>query len=334
MQQITFITMAKHYLYILCLVLTALIAGCSSSSKKENSKVEEVKETPQVNFNGDSAYYYVKAQCDFGPRVPNTKAHSLTAEYLANELKRHGANVIVQEAKLNAFDGTILNAKNIIGEYNPQATQRILLLAHWDSRPWADNDPDKSKHKQSVMGANDGASGVGVLLEIARLMNEKKPNVGVDILFVDAEDWGNSNGDNEDSWALGTQYWVQNKHKKDYKPMFGILLDMVGAKDAQFYKEYFSSRYAQQINNMVWETAAKTGYGNYFVDQQGGGITDDHIFINKDGIPCIDIIDQNSQGSNSGFFPQWHTTHDTMENISAETLKAVGQTVTQIVYSF
>lgn len=327
--------MKLRYIYSLLFIAMFFTMGCSSKAKSNNSAdaVDSVA-TVNVDFNADSAYSYVKAQCDFGPRVPNTKAHTLTGDYLVAELTRHGAKVIEQNPQLKAFDGTLLNARNIIGQINPDATQRILLLAHWDSRPWADNDPDESKRKQPVMGANDGASGVGVLLEIARLLKITKPNIGIDILLVDAEDWGNSDSDNEDSWALGTQYWAQNMHVENYRPMFGILLDMVGGKNAQFMKEYFSLQYAQQIVNMVWDNAANSGYSSFFIDQPGGGITDDHIFVNKAGIPTIDIIDQNSQGGKTGFNPSWHTTHDDMSNISKETLKAVGQVVTNIIFSY
>ena len=327
----------KDYIIVFALIL--LFMSCSSTSKKQ-SGAEKATETSVVNivmdFNADSAYKFVKAQTDFGPRVPNTESHSKTASYLAGELKRLGTKVTVQATKLKTFDGTTINAKNIIGEINPDSSKRILLLAHWDSRPWADNDPDLSKRKKPVMGANDGASGVGVILELARLFKAKSPNIGIDILFVDAEDWGdsNSNYDTESTWALGTQYWIEHMHRDNYEPIYGILLDMVGSKDAKFYKDYYSMEYAPQITNTVWDIARDSGYADYFVNKDGGGITDDHVFVNKAGIKCIDIIDQNSGSSNSGFCPQWHTTFDTMDNISTETLKAVGQTLTNLIYQY
>lgn len=322
---------------ILILLSISFIAMASCSSTKKESATDDAVSvnTTKIEFDADSAYAYVSRQVEQGARVPNTEAHSRTAEYLASELRRHGAQVTVQSAKLKTFDGTMLNAQNIIGEYNPDSTKRILFLAHWDSRPWADNDPDVSKHKQPVMGANDGASGVGVLLELARVMHKNNPNIGIDIIFVDAEDWGDSSGSmsSENTWALGTQYWAQNMHRKNYAPQYGVLLDMVGAKNAKFYKEYLSMNYAPQVVNMIWSIARDAGYSDYFVSEVGGAITDDHVFVNRAGIPCIDIIDQNS-GSGRGFFPAWHTTYDTMDNISPETLKAVGQTLTDLIYKY
>lgn len=320
------------------IMLSGIVMGsCSSTPKKtEQSQNIAVNDTMQVvEFNGDSAYRYVKEQVSFGARVPNTDSHKKAGDYLVSQLRRHGANVIEQDMSLKAFDNTILNARNIIGEFNGGKEKRILFLAHWDSRPWADNDPDKSKHKEPVVGANDGASGVGVLLELARIISFNKPDIGVDIVFVDAEDWGDSSGtyESEKTWALGTQYWTENMHRKNYKPLFGVLLDMVGAANAKFYKEYYSMNFAPQITNMVWDIAGKSGYSSYFVNKSGMAVTDDHLFINKAGIPCIDIIDHNG-GSSIGFFPGWHTTYDTMDNISAETLKAVGQTITNLVYQY
>lgn len=324
---------------ILAFIIFSGIAmgSCSSTQKKaeqsENTVSSDTIET--VEFNGDSAYRYVKEQVSFGARVPNTVSHKKAGDYLVSELRRLGANVIEQDMSLKAYDSTVLDTRNIIGEFNGDKEKRILFLAHWDSRPWADNDPDKSKHKEPVMGANDGASGVGVLLELARVMSLHNPGIGVDIIFVDAEDWGDSSGtyNSENTWALGTQYWTENMHRENYNPMFGVLLDMVGTANARFYKEYFSMNYAPQITNIVWDIAGKSGYSSYFINKPGMAVTDDHIFVNKAGIPCIDIIDHNG-GNSIGFFPGWHTTYDTMDNISVETLKAVGQTITNLVYQY
>lgn len=329
--------MLRCRILILIMLSGILTGSCSSSQKKVEDTENDVSNdtVSLVEFNGDSAYRYVKEQVAFGARVPNTVAHKKTGDYLVSELKRRGANVIEQNMNLVAYDNTVLNARNIIGEFNTDEEKRILFIAHWDSRPWADNDPDKSKHKQPVMGANDGASGVGVLLELARIMSLNNPNIGVDIIFVDAEDWGDSSGtyDSENTWALGTQYWTENMHRENYKPLFGVLLDMVGAANARFYKEYYSMSYAPQITNIVWDIAGKSGYSAYFINKPGMAVTDDHLFINKAGIPCIDIIDHNG-GNSIGFFPGWHTSYDTMDNISAETLKAVGQTITNLVYRY
>lgn len=320
------------------LLMSAVMLGsCSSTQKNKSDQPRKTETFTQVmTFNADSAYSFVKAQCDFGARVPNTEAHRRCGDYLIERLKSFGANVIVQNAELKAYDDTKLAARNIIGEFAPENTKRVLLLAHWDCRPWADSDPDPKNHRTPVMGANDGASGVGVLLEIARLCSEKLPNIGIDILFVDAEDWGDHNGttpDSEYTWALGTQYWTANPHRQGYRPAFGILLDMVGARGSRFTQEYYSTQYAPAVVNAVWDMAERSGYGNYFVRRSGGAITDDHVFINRAGIPTIDIIAMET-GSQSGFFPQWHTIDDTMQHIDPATLKAVGQTLTNLLYSY
>ena len=320
----------RKYLYIMATLLASTMS-CSGSANKASSEQTAASEsttvTPGIKFNADSAYAFVQRQCDFGPRVPNTQAHRDCALYLESELRRNGADVTVQKASLKAFDGTMLQSFNIIGEFYPEKKERVLLLAHWDTRPWADRDEDESKHKEPVMGANDGGSGVGVLLEIERLLRSNEPNVGIDILFLDSEDWGSYSVD--DSWALGAQYWANNPHREGYvKPRYGILLDMVGDIDAVFSKEYFSSRYAGGIVDKVWATAQQLGYSR-FVNREGGAITDDHLQINQMGIPCIDIIDMR-ENSSTGFFPMWHTTGDTMERIDRTSLEAVGQTLTTL----
>lgn len=313
-------------------VLPVAMAGCASSSGSRQAEESAGQEAAiPVLFNADSAYSFVARQCSFGERVPNTKSHSDCGDYLAAELRRHGAEVTEQYASLKAFDGTVLAARNIIGEFYPEKEKRVLLLAHWDCRPWADNDPDPANRRKPVMGANDGASGTGVLLEIARLLKTHEPEVGVDILLLDAEDWGEQDGSDESSWALGAQHWAKNVHREGYrKPSYGILLDMVGDENAAFRKEYFSMQFAPGIVENIWKTAARLGYGNRFLNEPGGAITDDHLFINAAGIPCVDIIDQRTD-TQTGFFPQWHTDDDRMDHISRSTLEAVGHTVVSLL---
>lgn len=201
-------------LSLLILGSMTLLMACGAGRQQNDSAavIEETSEMQPAAFDADSAYAYVARQMDFGARVPGSEAHSRTAQWLASELERHGAMVYQQRAELKAFDGTILQAVNIAGSYNTQATDRVLLLAHWDSRPWADRDSVVANRSKPVPGANDGASGVGVLLEIARQLGIKAPLVGVDILFVDAEDWGTDNQD--DSWALGARYFAENWYLK------------------------------------------------------------------------------------------------------------------------
>lgn len=253
----------------LAAALTASAAGCSAGGAKSGAdSAALVEETPAAAaFSADSAYAYVKRQVDFGPRVPNTAAHRAAGDWLSAQLRQCGAEVTEQKMQLKAFDGTMLDARNILGRFNPEASERILLLAHWDCRPWADEDEDESKRSMPVDGANDGASGVGVLLEIARQLAVEAPKKGVDILFVDAEDWGESS--NEDSWALGARYFVENSPIKGYSPKEAILLDMVGGENARFHREFFSEQAAGDLNARIWATAASLGYADSFIDRPG-----------------------------------------------------------------
>ena len=324
--------MRLNILLLLSIVSMALWS-CKSqqSSSSSSASSESATAAPAVDFDGNKAYDLVKQQCDFGPRVPGTPAHNKCAAWLEQSLGEYCDTTIVQEAQVTTFDGKTLNIKNFVGSFNPSNSDRILLLAHWDCRPWADNDPDPAKHKEPVMGANDAASGVAVLMELARLMKDKKPNIGVDILLVDAEDWGEN--EDENSWALGTQYWAKNPHVAGYNARFGILLDMVGAKGAKFEKEVMSMQNARNVVDEVWDMAQQSGFGSYFSNSLGGAITDDHIVVNKMGIKCIDIIDMRTN-SDTGFFDGWHTTNDTLEWIDPAVLKVVGQTVANVVYSY
>lgn len=313
-------------------VFIALLFSTCGNAKKSTEKANNERQISVPLFSADSAYLYVKQQVDFGPRVPNTKQHVECGNYLEKQLAGFGAKITIQNADLTAFDGAILKSKNIIGSYNPDAEARILLFAHWDTRPWADNDPNKKNHKTPILGANDGASGVGILLEIARNLGKQNPTVGVDIAFFDAEDYGNISG-NEDSWCLGTQYWAKNPHVQGYKAKYGILLDMVGAPKATFYREQISDYYAQNVVDKIWTQASALGFGQYFVNEAGGAITDDHVYVNKlAGIPSVDII-QYDRNTPTGFGSYWHTINDTMENIDKNTLQAVGTTLLNVIYN-
>lgn len=308
------------------------MAACGStgtSTTSETNSPDTATSAAQAirkAFDGEGAYALTRQQCDFGPRVPGTPAHAKCAEWLESTLKGSCDTVMVQTGTVQTATEGKMGIKNIIGIINPEASQRLLLLAHWDTRPWADNDPDASNHSKPVMGANDGASGVGVLLQLASQLKAESPTIGVDIVLVDAEDMGED--DNEESWGLGTQYWVQHPHVKGYKPLFGILLDMVGASDATFTREYYSTQYAGGFVDLVWKCAA----GSHFINAQGGAVTDDHVFVNRAGIPCVDIIDLRSD-SPTGFCPEWHTINDTMGAIDPATLAQVGQTLLNVISS-
>ncbi|MBR3014502.1 MAG: M28 family peptidase [Bacteroidaceae bacterium] len=320
-------------------ILTAWLmlnmAACGSSQQAGYAEDETFSTENVPVFNADSAYHYVKYQVDFGPRVPNTEAHQACGDYLIKQLEKFGAKLYVQQASVSSYDGKLLNARNIIGAFNPESKKRVALFSHWDSRPWADNDPDPQKHFTPILGANDGASGVGVLMEVARQLQQQAPSIGIDIIFFDAEDYGTHrdyNGEHkEEHWCLGSQYWARNPHIQGYSARYGILLDMVGGKDATFKYEYYSEMYAKDVNRKVWRTADKLGFGRYFKKQDGGGATDDHLFVNKLAhIPTIDIIATSDQYS---FFEHWHTVRDDMDAIDRQTLQAVGQTLLQVIYS-
>ena len=326
--------------------LAVLLASCET--KKNNGSLTEqlntattiqLKKAPV--FEADSAYAFVQKQVSFGTRVPNTPPHVACGNYLAATLKQYGWQVTEQPFEAKAFDGTVLKSKNIFAAWNPSATKRILLAAHWDTRPFADQEKDATKHKTPIDGANDGASGVAVLLEIARTVAASKEiplEVGIDILLLDSEDYGQPEGTNsadykQDTWCLGSQYWANNKHQANYGAYYGILLDMVGGMNAKFHQEQQSMKYAPSVVQQVWQIGQQLGYGQYFITQSSEPIIDDHIYINNIArIPMIDIIHYDPSDGNY-FQNDWHTLNDNIKIIDKQTLKAVGQTVLQTVYN-
>lgn len=319
------------YLYG-CAVAALFMASCGQDTEQPvettTVKTVAVNRVPTPDFNADSAYAFVKKQVDFGPRVPGTAAHAKCADYLVAKLKSYGMETMVQKGTVQTFDKKQFSLKNIIGSFKPEAQSRILICSHWDTRPWADEDTkDADKPFDS---ANDGPSGVGVAMEIARQVSLSQPTVGIDVIFFDLEDYGTS-GNNE-SWCLGSQYWSKNLHKPNYFANFGILLDMVGGPNALFPKEKSSVDYASAAVDKVWKAASDIGYGNYFSPQVKTFVgIDDHIPVNKAGIPCIDIIEYNRA---TGGFGDYHHTHsDNMDIIDKNTLKAVGQTLLEVIYN-
>lgn len=332
--------------YLILLFVFILANACTNdvdeTITQPSVEPKAKKEKPKVvtpTFDKDSAFVYVQKQVDFGPRVPNTKAHDACGEWMANALTKCGFDTLIQRGKVLAFNGTILNMQNIIGQYNKGAKERVMLCAHWDTRPFADRDSvDKN---QPIDGANDGASGVGVLLEVARQISIQSPRIGVDIIFFDAEDYGavqvtetlKDLSSMRDTWCLGSQYWCKNPPIPNYNPKYGILLDMVGAKEAIFPKDAVSRYYAGGLVNKIWKEAQNMGYGNYFVNQLAGALTDDHTYINElTSIPVIDIIHYIPNGD-YGDFGKFHHTHaDNMGWVDKETLGVVGQVLLQVIY--
>ncbi len=285
--------------------------------------------TPPV-FSGDSAFTFTKAQADMGPRTPGSKAHAAFVKYAEEKFKSYGAEVIIQTAPAKSFDGKQWKIENIIAQFNPSAANRILLSAHYDSRPFCDRDSIMMNKTRSCPGVNDGASGVAVLMEVARNISIKKPELGIDIILFDLEDYGDSGS--SDSWCLGSQYWASNLHKPNYFARFGILLDMVGAKGATFPREEKSVYSAGSFVNKIWLAAENIGQSKYFINQSFGPITDDHVPVNDiANIPCVDILGYDMVRGD--FFPHHHRASDDMSNIDKETLKAVGQTLLEVIYN-
>ena len=333
-------------IYIFLVSLLFVCCG-ASSGKQQNAKSVQPQKAPTVVepavivpiFDADSAYNFIEAQVNFGPRVPSTPSHRKCGDYLISKFESYGATVLTQDVDLRAYNGDLLKARNIIAQFNPEKSDRIMLCAHWDTRPWADSDPDKANHYKPLPGANDGGSGVGVLLEIARQLAAVPSKVGVDIILFDAEDYGLHENDSHlwkkhrHSWALGSQYWSINPHVAGYNARYGILLDIVGAPGSKFLYEGYSTRFAEDVVYKVWQYADKLGYGNYFVQEDGGIITDDHYYVNSIlGLPCIDIINCDPDSPN-GFGPYHHTMKDDMQWIDKSALKAVGQTVLTVIYN-
>ena len=284
----------------------------------------------QFNFSADSAFSFLQKQCDFGPRIPNTPAHVACAAYLEDKLSEYGALVTLQKFDAKAYNGEILHSTNIIAQINPSHPKRIALFAHWDSRPYCDNDAEVN-WMSPVLGANDGASGVAVLLELARIWQQKAPSVGVDVVLFDSEDYGTPafvQSDSEDTWCLGSQYWGA---KKPYsvKPIYGVLFNMVGGVNPNFGYDVISQQFAPEILAKVWSVAHSLGYSQTFVSKTSGSIVDDHYYVNiLTGIPTIDIIDFSP---NRGFPSTWHTIYDTPQNIDKESLKMVGNVLELLI---
>jgi glutaminyl-peptide cyclotransferase len=291
-----------------------------------------ILKTPKPVFDGSRAFKELVKQVEFGPRVTGTNGYEKTKEYLTAELKKYADQVSEQSFDFkDAHDSSkIYKGVNIVASFNlsENVSKRILLCAHWDSRPFADNDPDIAKRKQPVPAANDGASGVAVLVEMARLFAGSKPKVGVDIVFFDLEDIGEEPDSGKvkspkNPFGIGSEMFVKNN--AGYYPEYGILLDMVGDKELRIPKEAYSVNRAGNVVDKVWQAAAAVG-AKAFVNEQAGGVMDDHIAFLKKSIPVIDLIQQP--------FPRtWHTTNDLPEHCSSASLQQVGNVLVEVIYN-
>jgi hypothetical protein len=311
----------------LFLLLALFFFKCSSESpRKEDPAVKPVKTTQAVpSFDGKNAFGYLLAQTAFGPRNAGSAGHQACLEYLRNQMAQYADRVLLQAFTMKGYDGADLHFTNIVSSFNLKASTRILLLAHWDTRPRADQDRDPAKKNNPILGANDAASGVAVLMEIARHLKEQPPQVGVDILFDDGEDYGKE-GDTQ-NYLLGTRHFAKNL-PPGIRPSFGILLDMVGDKELELQREPYSVRYAPDIVDLVWSAAKDLGVYQ-FTDEMQRAVLDDHLPLNEAGIKTIDLIDFNYPDATNRF---WHTTEDTPDKCSQESLEAVGKVLLSVIY--
>jgi len=271
-------------------------------------------------FKGQTAFGYIQQQMAFGPRVPNTPAHRRTGDWLEAQLRQRADTVIVQAFTARTSEGTTLRLRNFFARFRPQATERVLFLAHWDTRPKADKSANLGQQQLPVPGANDGASGVAVLLGVADALKARAPGIGVDLLFVDGEDWGDF-GDTTET-LLGARHFVAHM-PPGYTTLFAVLFDMVGDKDLQILQEGYSVSRAPEVVQRVWDTAQRLGYGSVFVPTVGEALTDDHVALQQAGIRAIDVIDFT--------FPYHHTTEDTIDKVSAASLQIVGDVAIALV---
>lgn len=324
----------KQVIKIILVILLFIVSSCTRQNQQQPQKtisftIGNLSQIPE--FDEDLAYKYIQNQLSFGPRNPNSQGHKLTKEFLFNELRKFTDTTFLQNFTYPGYDGEILQLSNIIASINPAAKYRIMLCAHWDTRPRSDKDPDPKNFNKPIPGANDGASGVAVLLALAKTLNENKPTIGIDIVLFDAEDYGKEN--DLLNYSIGAKYFVQNV--PDYiKPVFIILVDMVGDKDAVFKKEPNSIQFAPDVVDLVWNLANQLGLKT-FSNEVSEPIYDDHIPLGLAGMKAINIIDSDLIGADTPIPRRnyWHTQKDTIENISKETLEEIGRLLSYLIYA-
>jgi glutaminyl-peptide cyclotransferase len=304
----------------LCALLLALAAGCSEQGSGATPPPERAD---RPAFRGDQAFGLLQEQVAFGPRIPGSEGHRRQLEWMRGWLAARADTVISQPFQAVTTRGDTLQLTNLFARFHPDARDRVLLVAHWDTRPRADQSPDPAQRELPVPGANDGASGTAVLLQLAEMLRRHTAPLGVDLLLVDGEDFGPST----DDMFLGSRHFASNL-PPGYRPLYGVLLDMVADRDPRFPVERYSQEYAPEVVQRVWSVASELGYGDVFVPDVGGYVTDDHLPLNQAGIRTIDIIDFDYGPGNR----YWHTPQDVPENTSPETLRMVGEVIAELVY--
>ena len=307
-----------------------MILACGEQKPKAPAPIVK-KDVRVPSFDGQGAYELIEKQMSFGPRVPGTRGHEQCKQWIIEQMESLGAKVITQEFEADFQGRTGVKSTNIMAQINPEFPNRILLAAHWDTRAVSEKEEDPVLKSKPVPGADDGGSGVAMLIQLARTINENPIEMGVDFLFFDSEDQGDNAVDV--TWCLGSQYWSRNIVPKGYSPKYGILFDMVGAKNASFYMEGFSRVHAGKQTEKIWTLAGRMGYSDFFINQNAGGITDDHRFVNElTDIPMLNIVNLKPEVQGQTFQKCHHTQCDDMSMIDQRTLKVVGQVATAVLY--
>jgi Zn-dependent M28 family amino/carboxypeptidase len=306
---------------MLVILLLCILSGCKGDASNGNAAQRTAVATA-TGFSGDAAYNYAKAQVAFGPRVPGTPAAKQAGDWIIRQMRARADTVIVQSFTYTTADGKKLALRNILGRFRPELPNRVLYLTHWDSRPISESATTEAEKKMPVPGANDGASGVGMFVALGDVLKKTKPVVGVDLLFTDGEDYGQF-GPPEVDVLIGAKYFAAHLPSPGYKPLYGVLWDMIGDKDLRIPYEMNSFQQVPDVVSKVWQTAADLGYADIFVQESGGQITDDHVPLLNAGLRVIDVIDLT--------YPPHHTPQDTMDKISAKSLGIVGDVATALV---
>ena len=297
------------------------VISCSGDAQR-GSAAQKEPAGGATAFSGSAALGYAKTQFDFGPRVPGTPAAKKAGDWIVAQMRTRADTVVVQTWTHTLASGKKLPLRNILARFRPELTDRVLYVTHWDSRPISEMGATDAERKLPVPGANDGAAGVGLFVALGDVLKRQKPTVGVDLLFVDGEDYGEF-GPPEVDVLIGSSFFATHLPSPDYKPLFGVVWDMIGDSDLRIPYETHSFQRAPEVVARVWQTAADLGYGAIFVQESGGPVTDDHIPMLNAGLRVIDVIDLT--------FPAHHTPQDTMDKISARSLAIVGDVATALV---